>query len=222
LEGSLTSLKSALNQLTGMDSEDWDFEAAELTLKDTPSLNELLQSALRDREEISISERKKGIASANYSKAKFSYFPDINFNYLYYRTEGGGANLPIWNYGVSAQLPIFDFGKRGFEMAGQKQDMKSAESAIAAQELAVRHEVVEAYSNLHTQTDTHAAAKKALDYAKETKDVENVKYQQGVGDMYDLLLSLSQYYDALSQERGTYYAIFTAEKYLEFASGGKL
>lgn len=40
--------------------------------------------------------------------------------------------------------------------------------------------------------------------------------------MYDLLLAIAQYYDALSQERGAYYGVLIAGKYLELVAGGSI
>jgi len=222
LENNIASLKAGLDQLTGMETDDWDFEPAELKEKDYPPLEALVKAALLDREEVAVSVKKKQVAAANYSKSKYAYLPEISANYTYFRSIGGGGSVPLWNYGVAAQWSVFDFGKRAFDMVSQKQEYKSAKEAETAQQLAVRREVVEAYNALRTQGALHEAAAKALDYAKDARDVENIKYQQNAGSMYDLLLSLAQYYDAVSQERGAYYGVFTAGKYLELSAGEKI
>ncbi|OGS08169.1 MAG: hypothetical protein A3J70_10765, partial [Elusimicrobia bacterium RIFCSPHIGHO2_02_FULL_61_10] len=213
LENNITALKAGLDQLTGLGTDDWDFEPVELKEKAYPPLEDLVKTALLDREEMTMSMKKKQIAAANYSKSKYAYLPEISANYTYFRSIGGGGSVPLWNYGVAAQWSVFDFGKRAFDMVSQKRDYKSAKAGETAQALSVRREVVEAYTGLQTQLAMHEAAGKALAYAKDTKEVENVKYQQNAGSMYDLLLSLAQYYDALSQERGAYYGVFTAGKY---------
>lgn len=222
LENNITALKAGLDQLTGLETDDWDFEPVELKEKDYPPLADLEKAALLGREDLLMSVKKKEIAAANYSKAKYAYLPEISANYTYFRSIGGGGSVPLWNYGVAAQWSIFDFGRRAFDMVSQKQEYKSASAAQTAQQLAVRRDVIEAYTSLQTQLATHEAAAKALAYAKDTKEVENIKYQQNAGSMYDLLLSLAQYYDALAQERGAYYGVFTAGKYLEFSAGEKI
>ncbi len=222
LENNIASLKAGLDQLTGLTSDDWDFEPADLKDKDYPPLEDLIKTALVDREEMTISEKKKRIAAANYSKSKYAYLPEISANYTYIRSIGGGGSVPLWNYGLAAQWSVFDFGKRAFDMVSQKQEYKSAEQAETAQQLAVRRDVIEAYNSLQSQRALHEAAAKALSYAKEAKEVENLKYQQNAGSMYDLLFSIAQYYDALSQERGAYYGVFTAGKYLELNAGEKI
>ncbi len=222
LENNIASLKAGLDQLTGLASDDWDFEPAALAEKDYPPLEALVGSALAAREEMRISADRKKIAAANYSKSKYAYLPELSANYTYIRSIGGGGSVPLWNYGLAAQWSVFDFGKRAFDMAGQKREYRGAEEAETAQRLAVRREVVEAYNSLQSQRALHEAAAKALAYAEEAKNVENLKYQQGAGSMYDLLFSLAQYYDALSQERGAYYGVFTAGKYLELSAGEKI
>ncbi len=222
LENNIASLKAGLDQLTGMGTDDWDFEPAKLKEKDYPPLEDLVKAALLDREEVTVSMKKKQIAAANYSRSKYAYLPEISANYTYFRSIGGGGSVPLWNYGVAAQWSVFDFGKRAFDMVSQKQEYKSAKEAETAQQLAVRREVVDAYDSLRTQIALHEAAVKALAYAKDARNVESVKYQQNAGSMYDLLLSLAQYYDALSQERGAYYGVFIAGKYLELSAGEKI
>jgi len=227
IENNITVLKTALNQLTGMESEDWDFEPVDFKEKDFPSISELNLSelkkiALANREDVLITSKKKEISSLNYSKSKYSYFPDIAANYTYVRSIGGGGSVPLWNYGLILQWPIFDFGKRAMDMISQKYEYKIAQGAEIAQKLAVNHDVMEAYTNLQNQLAVYNAATKALSYAKDVKESENIKYEQNAGSMYDLLQSISQYYDALAQERGSYYSVFTSYKYLEFVVGRKL
>lgn len=222
LESNIASLKWALNQLTGLENNDWDFENVELKEKEYPSLDEILKSAFANREDLSIIVKKKQIAQANYSKSKYSYLPDIYGNYTYVRSIVNDGSVPIWNYGLFIKWSVFDFGKKAFDISSLKQEYKSAKEAEVAQNLSVRREVVDAYENLKAQITMHEAAAKALQYAKDALDVEKVKYQQGVGSMYDLLFSIAQYYEAVSQERGAYYGIFISEKYLEFTAGGKI
>ncbi len=222
LKSNITSLKWALNQLTGLEKNDWDFENVELKEKEYPSLDEILKSAFINREDVAIIVKKKQISRANYAKSKYAYLPDIYGNYTYVRSIVNDGSVPIWNYGLFIKWSVFDFGKKAFDMASLKQEYKSAKEAELSQNLSVRREVVDAYENMKTQITMHEAAAKALQYAKDALDVENVKYQQGVGSMYDLLFSIAQYYEAVSQERGAYYGIFIAEKYLEFTAGGKI
>jgi outer membrane protein TolC len=227
IENNIKVLKTALNQLTGMESEDWDFDPVELNFdpvaleNNFPSLSELKKIALINREDVLITSKKKEIASLNYSKSKYSYLPDIAANYTYVRSIGGGGSVPLWNYGLVLQWPIFDFGKRAMDIISQKHEYKIAKESEIAQKLSVNHDVIEAYTNLQNQLAVYNAAKKALSYAKDVKEAENIKYEQNAGSMYDLLQSISQYYDALSQERGSYYSVFTSYKYLEFVVGGK-
>lgn len=222
LESNIASLKMALNQLTGLEVSNWDFEEVELKEKEYPSIDEILKSALLNREDVAMVMKKKQISEANYSKSKYAYLPDIYGNYTYIRSIAGDGSVPIWNYGLMLKWSVFDFGKRAFDMASLKNEYKSAREAEIAQNLSVRREVVDAYENLKTQIAMHEAAARALNYAKDALDTENVKYQQGAGSMYDLLFSIAQYYEAVSQERGAYYGVFIAGKYLEFSAGGKI
>lgn len=219
MENNIFSLKAEMNQFTGIETDEWDFEPAELKGKDYPPLAELEKYAMLNREEVTISVKKKQVAAANYSKAKYSYLPDIYANYTYFRSIGGGGSVPLWNYGVVVQWSVFDFGRRAFDMMSQKQEYKSAEEGETAVQLSVRREVVEAYNSLQSQLAMHEAAVNALSYAKDAMEVENIKYQQNAGSMYDLLLSIAQYYDAVSQERSAYYGMLTVGKYLELVAG---
>lgn len=88
--------------------------------------------------------------------------------------------------------------------------------------LAIRKEVVDAYSKLNSAKESFEASKKALSYAKEVMRIEELKYKTGAGDMYDTLLAISNYYNTLANMYKDKYTLYLVQKYMDYVLGEKL
>ncbi|MGC8650468.1 MAG: TolC family protein [Hydrogenobaculum sp.] len=222
IKDNINTVKASLNTLTGLDSISWHFEPIKIQEEHFKSLKNLIDIALKNRYELKMAKENEKIAKNKLFIAKTSYLPNIYFNYTYTKIIGGGAEEPQWSYNLMASMPIFDFGKRYFDILSANKEYLNTKRDYDQTLLNIRKEVVEAYSKLNSAKENLEASKKALSYAKEVMRIEELKYKTGAGDMYDTLLAISNYYNTLANMYKDKYTLYLVQKYMDYVLGEKL
>ena len=222
IKDNINTIKASLNTLTGLKDISWHFEPIKFKKEHFENLQKLINIAIRNRYELKIAKDNEKIAKNKLFIAKSSYLPNIYFNYTYSKIIGGGAEEPQWSYNLMASMPIFDFGKRYFDILSANKEYLNTKRDYDQTLLNIRKEVVEAYSKLNSAKASLEASKKALSYAKEVMRIEELKYKTGVGDMYDTLLAISNYYNTLANVYKDKYTLYLTQKYMDYVLGEKL
>ncbi|AEF18959.1 MULTISPECIES: TolC family protein [unclassified Hydrogenobaculum] len=218
----INSVKASLNTLTGLKSIDWHFEPIKYKEEHFGNLEQLINIALKNRYELKVAKENEYIAKRKLFLAKSSYLPNIYFNYTYSKIIGGGAEEPQWSYNLMASVPIFDFGKRYFDILSTHKEYLNTKKDYDQTALDIRKEVVDAYSKLNSAKENLRASQKALAYAEEVMKIEELKYKTGAGDMYDTLLAIANCYNTLADMYKNQYTLYLMQKYMDYVLGEKL
>lgn len=218
----LDAVKGSLNTLTGLNSTNWHFEKANIPIEKFPNLDRLYKISVKNRYELKEIKNEEKIAKQRLFIAKNAYLPNIYFNYTYQKIMGGGAEEPQWSYSLYASMPIFDFGKRYFDIVSSNESYLNTKQDYRQTYLNIKKQVLDAYSKLQSAKAQLKASEKALVYAKEVMRIEELKYNTGAGDMYDTLLAISNYYNSLANLYRQKYNLLLMQKYMDYVLGEKL
>ena len=218
----IKSTKGALNSLTGIDNTNWHFEPVNIPGKKFPPLDKLYEIAIKNRYELKLVKSQENIAKEKLFIAKSSYLPDIYFNYTYQKIMGGGAEEPQWSYSLYASMPIFDFGKRYFDIISSNEEYLNTKEDYKQTLFDIKKQVLDAYTKLQSARANLLASYKAESYAEEVMRIEELKYKTGAGDMYDTLIAISNFFNSLANVYKNKYQVMLMEKYLEYTLGEKL
>ncbi|WP_459894200.1 TolC family protein [Hydrogenobaculum acidophilum] len=218
----IKSTKGALNTLTGLSNTNWHFEKVSIKDKNFPPLDRLYEIAIKNRYELKLIKTQEQIAKEKLFIAKSSYLPNIYFNYTYQKIIGGGAEEPQWSYSLYANMPIFDFGKRYFDIISSNEEYLNTKQDYRQTILDIKKQVLDAYTKLKSAKANLLASEKAESYAEEVMRIEELKYKTGAGDMYDTLLAISNFFNSLANVYQNKYQVMLMEKYLEYTLGEKL
>ena len=117
------------------------------------SLNELLETAKAARPEISEAHKMIASESANLSKAKSEYGPDLTLRWGYVDMPGNLQNA--WTGRIGVSVPLWSLSKQRFGVKESNAMLKRAESLKVEAEQSTEADVKSSYARL-------AAAKKVM------------------------------------------------------------
>ncbi len=222
IEEQIEATKGALNTLTGINNTKWHFESVDIPDKKFPSISELYKIAIQNRYEMKLIKNQEKIAKEKLFIAKSSYLPNVYFNYTYQKIIGGGAEEPQWSYSLFASMPLFDFGKRYFDIISSNEEYLNTKQDYKQTLFDIKKQVLDAYTKLQSAKANLLASYKAESYAEEVMRIEELKYKTGAGDMYDTLIAISNFFNSLANVYRNKYQVMLMEKYLEYTLGEKL
>jgi len=121
--------------------------------------------------------------------------------------------------GIFLEFPVFDSGRISSKIKEEKAKLASLQEHLRKMELQIKLEVENAILNITSAKERISVAEKAIEQAKETLRIEQLKYELGKGTIIDvldaqtaLLEAQTSYYRALSSY---YISIYQ----LKFATG---
>jgi cobalt-zinc-cadmium efflux system outer membrane protein len=185
-ELSLIQSKATLRQELGYDNVADDFDVAgDLThLKITVTLDALKQDALASRPDLQSAEASLKMASDAVDLAIDNRARDINGNVNYSRNAIGPDS--VLGVGVAFDLKVHDQNQGNIAHARVAVDQaKQTEAATRAQVLT---DVSSAFAQYHTNDKVLTLFESGyLDQAKQSLDIATYVFQQGAGNLLDLL-----------------------------------
>jgi outer membrane protein TolC len=116
-------------------------------------LDELIETARAARPEISEADKMVASESANLSKAKSQYGPDLTLRWGYVDMPGNLQNA--WTGRIGVSVPLWSLSKQSYGVKESKAMLMRAESLKAEAELGAEADVKSSYARL-------AAAKKVM------------------------------------------------------------
>ena len=210
LQSNTLILKSTLASVIGVDSID-KIEDVKISLdrslnkEDIKSLSRYKLSLLK--------ERKSDKLLKN---AKSSYYPKLDANGYYGNNYGDGEDDNIWQIGVGLNWVLFDFGSRSSLV--QKAKIEKLQSSLETRKtkLTLHKELNEAKNRVDIALNNLQSAKAELKLVSETLKIEEERYKQGVGTIYDLLFAKSRYNNTQAKEITAKYGLQSAIYYYKY------
>ncbi|GIX07919.1 MAG: hypothetical protein KatS3mg115_2322 [Candidatus Poribacteria bacterium] len=236
------ALETALAQLPvvlGLDpsirlqvAEDVEFQSYAQTgayRRETRTLEEAIQQALEQREEVRESELNLRVLELSQRLAKLEQFPQVTVQGSYsvvlddyLRERGDFSRFRSWEASVNLSFPIFDGGVTRRTLLRSDVQLERARVQHEALKRQIALEVTQAYLNL-------MQAQKRLDIS--TAQVRSAELNlQGTQERYQLELAIllelldaqTQYAQATTTQVRTYYTYKTAEAEFKRAIGEEL
>jgi TolC family type I secretion outer membrane protein len=228
--GAIRSARAKLARIIGI-------RAHELpTLNPDPSLGFMPAgqnlSATPQRADITAASRREKAASAEVSKAKRAYFPEISLfaSAGWYGADdlgdvrGAGTDAAEgfeddYVLGVRLQMPLLDGGLRSAQVRKARAQADAARARTQDLRLAVQEELEQARAAIDTAAAQVEAYSSAYTSALEARRIEHLKYASGKGTMNDLLDAEAEELEALAQLKRSRYALASAGLEYRLAAG---
>jgi outer membrane protein len=150
-----------------------------------PSLDESIQTALRNRTEILSVQARIREAEANLKVAKNNFLPTLSANASWsYR----GQNLPLapnWIAGMSVTVPVLN-PPLFSQLDSVAANLASAQASAEITRQNVILEVQQNYANLIGAKESIRTSEVLLEEARESLELARGRYQVGVGPLIDI------------------------------------
>lgn len=178
--------------------------------------NEVLLDTLQNvdytrRVEFQLLQTQLRLQSANVRYNQWSFLPTLSangaYNLNYLNNEFSKLytqSYPASYAGVTLALPIFQGGKRKYNIDQAKWQLKRTEMDITSLKNSVNQEYSTALASYKSSMATYLALKENLDLAKEVYDIIQLQYKAGVKTYLEVITSETDlrtaqinYYDAL-------------------------
>lgn len=228
--------------------KDYDFMVPDVSEYDLEpnvySLNDLVQTALANRSDLSGQEFRIMAARYALSSARGNYLPTISLNasistryFDTYREPEIGPNGPTGQritvgfgdqffdrginrqIGLSLNFPLFTrFQNRTFEQQ-RRIDLKGVELQLESLQSDVFLEVRQAYNDYSAISKQLQATQKALIAAEKAYETEQERYRVGSSTLIELTQANSEFVRAASNRVQTVFRFIFQEKLLDFYLG---
>jgi len=166
------------------------------------------------RYQLSLINEKK--SDKHLKNAQSSYYPKVSANGYYGNNFAEGTSDDIWQIGLGLNWVIFDFGSRSAQVQKAKIEKLQTTLETRKTELTLNRELKESKAKVDIAANKLESAKAELALVAESTKIEEMRYKQGVGTIYDLLFSRSRQQSTLSKEINAKYALQSAIYYYKY------
>jgi len=184
-----------------------------LQMEKEVSLDTLQTANYGNRIEYRLLETQQKLQEANVKYNKWAFLPNASLNGAYnlnYLNNDFGKlytnNLPNSYAGVTLSFPIFQGGKRKYNVAVAELQLKRTQWDITSLKNNVNAQYASALANYKSNLANYTALKENMNLAQEVYDVINMQYSNGIKTYIevitaetDLRTSQINYYTALYQ-----------------------
>jgi outer membrane protein len=162
----------------------------------------LIKEAFAKRPDLAAARSTVLAAMANIKKTEAERYPSIELNAnadrLYYLDTLNGANNYLAT--LSIQFPLFNGFSRQYDVLQAKNEAEAARTSLASLQQQVGLQVWTSYFNLNTATQKIKTTRSLLESAQQSYDVALGRYQEGVGNILDLLTAQSALEEARAED----------------------
>lgn len=197
-----------------------------------PDPKEVYQIALGIKPEVKNAELNKKSADLAVSIAKAGYFPDITLNAgvstLYSSNQTGSSfgyqvkNNISPSVGLSASIPIYLNRQVRTNVDIARKNTENASLDELNTKDVLRKAIEQACQDVVSAQTEYDASLQAYNAVKESYDVANEKYAQGLMSSVDFLIQKTSYISAESTLLQSKYRLIFSYKVLDFYSGQSL
>ena len=159
-------------------------------------------------------------------KAQAVLYPQVALNSSYgqnfgpndgsHQQAGDWENQEVWQAGLNLQWNIFDFGGNRAKVQKARTVERQSRYEQAKTELELRRALQEADTKINTAVTDYDSAREELAMRRESEAIEQVRYEQGVADINDILSAKARTQQALSRLIGAGYSYKTTRFYLDY------
>ncbi len=225
LKGNIAITKASLSSLVGMDRIG-TIEPIKVSVKKPRySINKLLgESDSLDR--VIIADLNLEKAGKSIEKSEASLLPQVTFNSFYGGNygENDSSNAysgefeseKTWQFGVNAKWTLIDFGKRDASIQQAKIEHMKAEFDKHQMLLDLKKSLIEASEKMKQEYANYQSNLTQLTLAKKSEVIENVRYDNGVSTINDLLYAKSQTHIATAKLIESKYNYRKGKFYLDY------
>lgn len=184
-----------------------------LAMEKEISLDTLQTASFNNRIEYRLLETQQKLQEANVKYNRWAYLPNVSLNGAYnlnYLNNNFGKlytnNLPNSFAALTFSFPIFQGGKRKYNISTAEMQLKRTALDITALKNNVNTQYASAIANYKSSLANYNALKENVGLAQEVYDVINMQYRSGIKTYIevitaetDLRTSQINYYNALYQ-----------------------
>ena len=156
---------------------------------------------------------QKKLQTANLQYNKWSYLPSVSafgaYNFNFQNNSFGklyGINFPNSYAGLNISVPIFQGGKRKYNIQQQELELRRIDWDIVALEHTINSQYSQAMGVYKSNLANYEALKENVDLAKEVYDIINLQYRAGIKTYLEVIAAETDlntakinYYNALYQ-----------------------
>jgi len=168
------------------------FEERAVKLPDTETL---VQDALENRHDLKAARRQALAQEIRVKVARADRYPQVNLDARLNGADGLniGYDDQYWSVSANLSVPLLDFGRRKHAVRRALHQASAARQRVAEVAFQVRREVRSAVANVRLTEMTVDNNRAALALAAEVSRIEQLKYDNGRGNIDDLLRARAQY-----------------------------
>ena len=168
------------------------FEERSIELPDTGAL---VQAALGNRHDLKSARQQAESQEIKVKVARADRYPQINLDARLDGADGFNIGYDDQYWAVSAHLsvPLLDFGRRRHAVRRALHQASAARNRVTEVELRVRREVRSAVAGVRLAERAVESNRAALALAAEVSRIEQLKYDNGRGNIDDLLRARAQH-----------------------------
>lgn len=204
----LVVLKSAMNYPAG---ESLNIVYDSLQMEQEIVLDTAQEPDYRSRIEYKLLETQMSLQRANVDYNRWAYLPTVaangayNMNYLNNEfSKLYAQTFPASYAGVTLSFPIFQGGKRKYNVSAAKWQLRRTEQDIVSLKNGVNQEYSLALANYKSNLAGYEAVKTNLELAREVYDIIQLQYRAGIKTYLEVIVSETDlrtaqinYFDAL-------------------------
>ncbi len=174
------------------------FQLSEVNLDDVPkaipAIRSLTETAVKNRSDLKEAQALEGISRQELKIAKAARLPKVSLDAKLNAVQGANINYndQFWSATVNVSIPIFDMGRRRRQVRKARHSMKAASHQVDEARLMIQSQVIDAVAAVNRASRDVAASKASLSFAREVARLEQLKYDNGRGDIDDLLKAKSR------------------------------
>ncbi len=217
IKGSITSLQSILGATIGVDKP----VDAEEDTDPREVVTACANTDITHSYEYGISALKVKRAQEAIRKARSIYYPSLGVDVYVGDNYAKGDRKEIWQAEVTLKWLLFDFGVRKSEVRRSYIAKREAVISLRKTLLDLKSKIIEAREKIATAEKRLASLKEQERFLKEVREVERLKYEKGVSNMYDLLYAYARYQKAKSDYIGARYDLYIQRLYLNYLMAGE-
>ncbi|WP_276484922.1 TolC family protein [Paraflavitalea pollutisoli] len=178
------------------------------------------------RIEFQLLETQKRLQQANVRYNKWSYLPNLYasgaYNFNYQNDEFGklyNTNYPNSFAGVTLSLPIFQGGKRKYNIQAAEWTLKSLDWQEIGLKNSINAEYAQALAIYKSSLATYLALKENMELAREVYDVINLQYRNGVKTYLEVITAESDLRTARINYYNSLYVLLSSKIDVQKALG---
>ena len=183
-----------------------------LELERETSLDTLQEINYSARIEYRLLQTEKNLQQYNLKYYKWSFLPNVsafgNYNLNYINNNFGklySRSFPNSNVGVQLAFPIFQGGKRIFQVRAAEWQVKRLDWEMTSLQNIIRTEYAQAMALYKGNLANYEALKENVQLASEVYNVIRLQYQQGIKTYLDVIIAES---DLRSSQLNFYAALY--------------